>query len=557
MPTRFNTNFLRLKDEDEFEELIRDICALEWHDAGTERNGRRGQKQWGVDAYGHPAWLGEGYYGVQCKLRPSQNQLTRAEIEQEVKEARDFPLRLVRLTIATDTPRDSQIQILVDKISKREISNGGFAVDIWFWPEIERKIATYPRILAKYYHHHLSSLTNTDTLDRLIDRPLQILSLKLAILTDNTSLDQRLQLRGIQIVGDVFSPIEAKAVDYNELLPDGIVCHLGAAAQSVIDTSWLRFLSKILSLEKLVEASCPICIVLPSGWQNQLRTHLTDLHGRPDRFILLADDLGLNEIADHVFATVFNYGYKRRGTIPTINLCARSRPNKPVTALLDLDWHSRLSTEYHPLESEWAELFVPALRTVANRLTELKEATQILVDSDLPLPASVALGFRLNLRVTILGVWACRMGKSDIRQLWLSDSNTTSIEVAETWFLEKENETRTAILELSTGFSIHAPVKAFVEQHGLTTDIWLQAHLATNEGEALGIAEAQAIAFTNYIGSLMRKLTERGVTDTHLFLRLPTSLGILIGQKLHACGRMHFYWFDNEKYSYKPAFILA
>ena len=89
MPSKFNTNFLRLKDDDEFEELLRDICALEWHDSGTKRYGRSGQKQSGVDVYGQPAWLKGKFYGLQCKLRPSQKQLTEAEIEHEVKEARN------------------------------------------------------------------------------------------------------------------------------------------------------------------------------------------------------------------------------------------------------------------------------------------------------------------------------------------------------------------------------------------------------------------------------------------------------------------------------------
>jgi hypothetical protein len=559
MPSKFNTIFLRLKDDDEFEELLRDICALEWHDSGTKRYGRSGQKQSGVDIYGQPAWLKGKFYGVQCKLRSSQKQLTEAEIEHEVKEARSFPKKLLRLIIATDTPRDTYTQILVDTISEREVGSGGFAVEIWFWPEIERKIATYPRVLAKYYHDHLTSLTNAETLVRLIDRPLQILSLKPSSLIHTVSLDQRLKFRGIQIADGLFSPIEAKATDYHDLLPDGIFCQLDTAVDNETNPSLNQLLLDILSVEKLVEPTCPIFIVLPIASQKHFLKSLHDLHKQPDRFQLLTSDLDLNEIADRVFTAVFEYGYKRRGTIPTINMSARSTPNRPVSALLDLDWCSHFSTESRPTQSEWEQLFVPALKTVVNRLTGLKEATQILADSEFFLPASVALGFHLNLRVAILGVWARWIGKSDIKQLWLTDGEPGGIEVVETWYEEQENDTCTAILELSIGYSIHAPVKAFVEQQGLTADIWLQAYLPVekDEGEPIGINEAQAIAYANYIGNLMRKLTERGVTDTHLFLRLPTALGVLVGQKVQACGRLHFYWFDYKKYSYKYAFMLA
>ena len=84
MPTRLNTNFPRLTDPDEFESMIRDICALEWGDPNTQKFGRRGQKQFGVDIYGHPEGKAEVFRGAQCKLRTKGNQLTEDEIEKEV-----------------------------------------------------------------------------------------------------------------------------------------------------------------------------------------------------------------------------------------------------------------------------------------------------------------------------------------------------------------------------------------------------------------------------------------------------------------------------------------
>lgn len=554
MPTRFNTNYFRFKDDDEFEELIRDICALEWHDPTTKRYGRSGQSQKGIDVYGQPVWLDGSYYAAQCKLRPSQKPLTESEIEREVKEARDFPHPLAKLIIATDTPRDNHLQILVDKISERERSKGGFSVEIWFWPDIERRIATYSRVLVKYYHDHLTNLTNTDVLDRLVDRPLQVLSLKSFPTTDILPLERRLQFRGLQLVSDILSPVDVKAVSHSDLLPDGLLYQVNTADAHKENSSLLKFITNILSQEKLVEPACPIFIFSPLTLHNRLKARLSTLYERLDRFQWLTDDLPLDEVADRVFAGVFNYGYRRRGSIPTINISTRTRPNRPTSALLDLDWCSHLDTEHHPTETEWNELFVPALRTITTQLTGLKEATRIQVDSDLPIPASIALGFRLNLRMTIVGVWARQMGKSDVKHLWLSDSNPDGVEIGEIWYKNEAISTRRAILELTSGFSIHAPVASFIEQQKLTADIWLQLHLPTSKE---GIEEAQAVAYTNSIGTFIRGLTERGITDFHLFLRLPTALGILLGQKLHACGRIHLYWFDNKNYSYKPAFMLA
>jgi hypothetical protein len=57
MPTRLNTNFPPLTDSNEFESLIRDICAKEWGDPNTKRFGRSGQEQFGVDIYGQPVDL--------------------------------------------------------------------------------------------------------------------------------------------------------------------------------------------------------------------------------------------------------------------------------------------------------------------------------------------------------------------------------------------------------------------------------------------------------------------------------------------------------------------
>lgn len=556
MPTRFNTNYLRLKDDDEFEELLRDICALEWGDPGTERNGRSGQSQKGVDVYGRPVWSGGRYYGVQCKLRPSQKQLTKREIEREVKEARSFPHKLIKLIFATDTPRDNRVQMLVDSISEREVSSGSFEVEIWFWPEIERRIGTYPHILVKYYRDQLTSLTNTEFLDRLVDRPLQVFSVRRFTSPRATLLEERLQFRGVRVATNFPSPVETKAVGHNDLLPDGVIFQLDSTVTLEENYSSVRFIADILSYERLVESSCPIFILAPPALQDSLKSQVQILHEQLERFQWLADSESINDIADRVFGDVFDYGYRRRAMIPTVNISARTRPNRPTSALLDLDWRSHLDTERHPSESGWDELFAPALRSMTEKLTSLREGSRIQVDCDLPLPSAIAMGFCLNLRVATLGVWARQMGKSRVKHLWLADAEPAKVEIEETWFKDSKNNAQEAILELTSGFSIHAAVETFAEQQTLNVDTWLQVHLLV-EKDGGGIDEGQAVAFANHVGSLVRRLTSQGTRDFHLFLRLPSPLGIFLGQKLQACGRIHLYWFDNTNYSYKPACVLA
>ena len=119
MPTRLDTNYPAPTNSDEFELLIRDICALEWNDPHTEKFGRKGQKQFGVDIYGQPVDLNGQYRAAQCKLRTKRDQLTEQEIEAEVSDARNFPHELDTLIIATDAPRDTNTQTLVDQLSHR------------------------------------------------------------------------------------------------------------------------------------------------------------------------------------------------------------------------------------------------------------------------------------------------------------------------------------------------------------------------------------------------------------------------------------------------------
>ncbi len=556
MPSLYNTSYLRLKDEDEFEELLRDICVLEWNDPRTERNGRRGQPQKGVDIYGQPAWLDGAFYGVQCKLRPSQKQLSKTEIMSEVKEARGFPHKLSKLIIATDTPKDNKLQIMVDNISAQEVSSGGFAVEIWFWPQIERRIGTYPSIFAKYYYEQIASLTNLDVLTRLIDRPLQVYSINYPFSPDVTPLELGLRFRGIQTIKHVTTPVEAKAVAYSDQLPDGLVCQIERIDETKEGIEQLRLVADLISLTRLLESSCPFVILAPLDQGERLLHQLEAMGGLSDRFLLLDSALRQDEISNQVFFTVFDYGYTRRSRIRTVNISTRTRPNSPASALLDIDWQSHLDTERHPSVQDWNELFVPALKVITTQLCGLKESTRLQIDCSLPLPASIALGFYFNLRVATIGVWARRMGRSETKYLWLSDGKPVETEIREIWHRRGASNSRSAILELTSGSSIHTTVEHFVQTQVLSADLWLEVNLPLNNNDT-GIDEAVAIAYANWIGNRMREFTERGISDTHLFLRLPSALCVLIGQRLLACGRIHLYWFNNNRYSYQFAFTLA
>ena len=78
----------------DFEDLCCDLWRQLWKDPNTQKNGRSGQAQKGVDVYGRPD-QGPEWAGVQCKHKEQLvgAMLTRKEIEKEVEEARKFSRR--------------------------------------------------------------------------------------------------------------------------------------------------------------------------------------------------------------------------------------------------------------------------------------------------------------------------------------------------------------------------------------------------------------------------------------------------------------------------------
>ena len=169
----------------------------------------------------------------------------------------------------------------------------------------------------------------------------------------------------------------------------------------------------------------------------------------------------------------------RRGGLATIEVTARASQSKPISAFLDLDWHARLSTSHFPSQAEWESTFNSAIKAVTERLVSLGAKARIQIDSRLPLPAAVALGHCLNLRIARVGVWARRAAVSDFkRQFWLSDGDAADAVATPTWIKQPKDGSHSAIVELTTYVSIHMAVESFAEEAGLAPDTWLQVGLA-------------------------------------------------------------------------------
>jgi hypothetical protein len=119
---------------EDLENLVKDLFRQEWQDFHTQRHGRRGQSQQGVDVFGRPASV-PGWAGVQCKNKDLLilSQLTVEELRREVKKAKAFQPPLTQFIIATTAPRDGRLQQEARKITDRHRRRGGFSVHVYAW----------------------------------------------------------------------------------------------------------------------------------------------------------------------------------------------------------------------------------------------------------------------------------------------------------------------------------------------------------------------------------------------------------------------------------------
>ena len=136
----------------DFETLCCDLWRKIWQDPNTQKNGRQGQPQHGVDVCGRPN-QGELNAGVQCKGKDNyvNTKLTDTEVRTAVEQAKDFEPKLSEFIIATTGPRDGKIQKLARHITEKQIKKKLFSVNIWFWDDIKNRLADFPELIEKHF----------------------------------------------------------------------------------------------------------------------------------------------------------------------------------------------------------------------------------------------------------------------------------------------------------------------------------------------------------------------------------------------------------------------
>lgn len=130
----------------EFEDMCARIYGIVFKDPLPQTNGRRGQKQGGIDVFIDAP---EGRLGVQCK-RYADGALKLKHVAHEVSEADKANTPIVRLIVATTATSDAALLREVQDLSDARVANGQYPVKIEFWQDLCRHIRGSPELQNDY-----------------------------------------------------------------------------------------------------------------------------------------------------------------------------------------------------------------------------------------------------------------------------------------------------------------------------------------------------------------------------------------------------------------------
>ena len=147
MPTIASSVVPSPKSWDEFEDIALASAKLRWNSDDFFRNGRQGQKQDGVDIWGHDD--DDNHIGVQCKN--TIDGVSLATVKTEIANAESFEPALDKLYIATTAKRDATLQKEVRKLSADRRKASKFKVDLLFWDDVIQEVAKDDDVFFSFY----------------------------------------------------------------------------------------------------------------------------------------------------------------------------------------------------------------------------------------------------------------------------------------------------------------------------------------------------------------------------------------------------------------------
>lgn len=138
------------KNWQDFECLCWDLWRRIWNDPNTQRNGRTGQSQCGVDVSGQ---CGGWWCGVQAKGKDNftNQRVTVDELAAEVRKARRFQPALRNFILATTGPKDAVVEQAARELTENHRTQGKFSVAVMGWDDILLLLDDHPDVIEKYY----------------------------------------------------------------------------------------------------------------------------------------------------------------------------------------------------------------------------------------------------------------------------------------------------------------------------------------------------------------------------------------------------------------------
>ncbi|MGC1861040.1 MAG: hypothetical protein WA733_07930 [Methylocystis sp.] len=129
-------------DEQAFERASVALWRGLLNDPNVQRNGRRGQRQNGVDLFGMRNGDPAHYVGIQCKAKSEGRFLTEDEVRDEVKKALTFKPELREYFIVTTAPDDVALQELARELTADLKAKGRtLPIYVWGWNTLEERIS--------------------------------------------------------------------------------------------------------------------------------------------------------------------------------------------------------------------------------------------------------------------------------------------------------------------------------------------------------------------------------------------------------------------------------
>jgi len=159
MPSPTTSKWPLPKSEDEFEDMVLDAVRVRWRDPDARRNGRRGQRQDGVDVFGSAQDATDARQVAQCKntLAP-----TLAKLQADLVRTAGFKSPIKKFYFAVAAPRDARLEEDVRMLSAQRVLQKQFPVEILFYEDICHDLGSDEALVARHFPGWPSAASESD-----------------------------------------------------------------------------------------------------------------------------------------------------------------------------------------------------------------------------------------------------------------------------------------------------------------------------------------------------------------------------------------------------------